>query len=134
MNVRLTQIDGALPNIALMKLSHYHKSIGDYVHLTRHIEPDLFEPDYDLVIGSAIFNFSIDRITRFKRQWPISVLGGSGVREGKSLVTVEDLIGLDEYEYYDYSDYDVDYSIGFTQRGCRLNCKFCGVPDKEGAN
>jgi MoaA/NifB/PqqE/SkfB family radical SAM enzyme len=26
----------------------------------------------------------------------------------------------------------VDYSIGFTQRGCRLKCKFCVVPTKEG--
>ncbi len=26
MNVRLTQIDGKLPNLALMKLAHWHRS------------------------------------------------------------------------------------------------------------
>ena len=31
MKVRVTQIDGALPNLALMKLSHWHKAQGDLV-------------------------------------------------------------------------------------------------------
>ena len=29
---------------------------------------------------------------------------------------------------------DFDFSIGFSQRGCRLKCKFCVVPTKEGKN
>ncbi len=128
MNVRLTQIDGALPNLALMKLSHWHKSKGDTVILTRHIEPDLFEPTYDRVYGSAIFKFSQDRIDRFVQQWPEATLGGTGT---KFTHTIEDLIG-EQYEHYDYAGYDVDYSLGFTQRGCRLKCKFCVVPEKEG--
>jgi len=128
MNVRLTQIDGALPNLALMKLSHWHKSKGDTVTLTRHIEPDLFEPTYDRVYGSAIFKFSQDRLDRFVQQWPNAVIGGTGTTEKH---TVEDLIG-EQYEHYDYAGYDVDYSLGFTQRGCRLKCKFCVVPEKEG--
>lgn len=41
-NVRLTQIDGALPNLALMKLAHWHRARGDTVTLTRDIERDLF--------------------------------------------------------------------------------------------
>jgi hypothetical protein len=33
----------------------------------------------------------------------------------------------------DYDLYpDFDASIGFTQRGCRLRCKFCIVPENEG--
>lgn len=126
--VRLTQLDGALPNLALMKLAHWHRAKGDSVTLTRSIAPDLFEPTYDKVYGSAIFKFSQDRLMRFQRQWPKAIVGGTGT---PYVHTVEELIG-DEYEHYDYSDYDVDYSIGFTQRGCRLRCKFCVVPTKEG--
>jgi hypothetical protein len=129
MNIRLTQLDGALPNIALMKLAHWHRAKGDNVTLTRRIERDLFEPQYDKVYGAAIFSFSQDRLMRFQRQWPEAIVGGTGTPYTH---TVEDLIGR-EHEHYDYADYpDVDYSIGFTQRGCRLACKFCVVPKKEG--
>jgi hypothetical protein len=129
MNIRLTQLDGQLPNLALMKLAHWHRSKGDEVHFTRTIERDLFEPDYDKVYGSAIFKFSQERLMRFQRVWPEAIVGGTGT---PFTHTVEDMIG-DEYEHYDYKDYgDVDYSIGFTQRGCRLRCKFCVVPSKEG--
>lgn len=129
MKVRLTQIDGALPNIALMKLAHWHKAQGDDVTVTRHLERDLFEPEYDRVYGSAIFGFSQIRLMRFMRQWPGAIVGGTGTTSAQ---TVEELIGQG-YEHYDYSGWpDVDYSIGFLQRGCRLSCKFCVVPKKEG--
>lgn len=65
---------------------------------------------------------------RFVTEWPNAIIGGTGTTYSH---TIEDLIGS-EYEHYDYTGYDVDYSIGFTQRGCRLKCKFCVVPKKEG--
>jgi len=129
--VRITQLDGALPNIALMKLAHYHRAQGDDVQVTREIERSLFEPRYDKVYGSAIFKFSEERIARFRAEWPEAVLGGTGTGNP---ATVEEVIGHDPYEHYDYAGWDVDYSIGFTQRGCRLRCKFCVVPTKEGKN
>ena len=130
MKIRLTQLDGALPNLALMKLAHYHIAKGDEVHLYRSVERDLFEPEWDIVYGSAIFKFSQIRLMRFIRQFPNAIVGGTGTTESR---TVEELIG--DYEHYDYSIYpEVDYSIGFTQRGCRLKCKFCVVPNKEGKN
>lgn len=127
--IRLTQLDGALPNLALMKLAHWHKARGDQVTVTRSIERDLFEPNYDRVYGSAIFKFSQLRVMRFRLQWPGAIVGGTGT---ESTRTVEELIGS-EYEHYDYEGWpDVDYSIGFLQRGCRLKCKFCVVAAKEG--
>ena len=127
--VRITQIDGSLPNLALMKLAHWHRAKGDEVVFTRQIERDLFEPAYDKVYASAIFGFSRERVAQFLRQWPGALIGGSGTEFRH---TVEDLIGC-EYEYHDYTDYPgIDYSIGFTQRGCRLACNFCVVPKKEG--
>lgn len=128
--IRLTQIDGELPNLAIMKLAHWHKAQGDEVVVTRRIERDLFEGDYDKVYGSVIFKFSQDRLLRFQRQWPSAIIGGTGT---PFVHTVEELIGVDEYEHYDYSGYpEIDYSLGFLQRGCRLKCKFCVVPTKEG--
>ena len=62
MDIRITQLDGALPNSALMKLAHWHRAQGDRVVVTRSIEPDIFEPKYDVVYGSSIFRFSQDRI------------------------------------------------------------------------
>lgn len=128
MNVRLTQIDGALPNIALMKLAKFHRDRGDYVELTYRIDRDLFEPEWDLVYASCIFSFSRDRLEYFKRQFPEAIIGGTG--SGNNAM-IESITG--DFRGYDYSDYpDVDYSIGFLQRGCRLKCKFCVVPEREG--
>lgn len=130
MRVRLTQIDGSLPNLALMKLSHWHKARGDSVTFTRQAHRDLMEPDYDAVYGSAIFKFSSNKLARFLADWPGAIIGGTGTDRQH---TVEDLIGAEPYEHYDYSLYpDFQPSIGFTQRGCRLSCTFCVVPGKEG--
>src|SRR5258708_34769134 len=121
MKVRLTQIDGALPNLALMKLSHFHRSRGDEVHFTRSMDRDLFEPAYDCVYGSAIFDFSGDRLERFKTAWPDAIIGGTGAGEHLLQFNVGQVIGLED-EYYDYRGYSTfEESIGFTQRGCRLH-------------
>lgn len=131
MSVRITQLDGALPNLALMRLASFHKERGDSVHVTRTIEPDLLEMPYDRVYGSTIFGFSGDRLERFRKAWPQAIVGGTG---SGSDITVEALLGK-PYEFVDYEGHDeFDASIGFTQRGCRLKCKFCVVPKKEGKN
>jgi hypothetical protein len=131
MRVRLTQIDGKLPNLALMKLAHWHRTRGDEVHFTKQIQRDLFEPHYDAVYGSAIFSFSRERVEQFRHEFPAAVVGGTyNISDNR---TVEQIIGLEQYEHYDYSIYPrFDASLGFTQRGCRLKCGFCVVPKKEG--
>ncbi len=135
MNVRLTQIDGKLPNIALMKLAHWHRSRGDTVFLTRDLEPDLFEEKSDVVYGSTIFTASAKRTERLRRAFPDAIISGTGINPKTGGITVEQTIRSNSwnYENYDYSIYpEFDASIGFTQRGCRLKCKFCGVHTKEG--
>lgn len=129
--VRLSQIDGKLPNLALMRLAAWHRGQGDEVCFyagadaaVRHLD----EPAYDRVYGSAIFAFSRPLVDRFLEQFPEAIVGGTGT---SSQTTVEDLIG--DFEQYDYSiARGFAGSIGFTQRGCRLSCKFCVVPTKEG--
>lgn len=131
-HVRLTHIDGKLPNLALMKLAHFHRhQYGDTIHFTKDVDKGLFEPRYDYVYGSAIFTKSADRVARFRDQFPQAVVGGTWSLANNE--TVEERLGIGEYEYYDYSIYPgFDASIGFTQRGCRLKCGFCVVPKKEG--
>lgn len=131
MRVRLTQIDGSLPNLALMKLGAWHRSQGDEVFYTRHVDRQPGEPETDAQYGSTLFDFSADRVARFKSNFPTALLGGTGVdRDGA--FTVENITGED-FDELDYSGYpDFQESIGYTQRGCRLKCKFCVVPKKEG--
>ena len=130
MIVRLTHLDGKLPNLALMKLSAWHRERGDTVFLSRLPTPSLFEPIPDLVYASAIFSWSKPVLERVLAAYPDAVVGGTGSATWR---TVEEFIGVPEYEQHDYSIYPkYPWSLGFTQRGCRLNCGFCVVPKKEG--
>lgn len=127
--IRLTHIDGKLPNLALMKLAHWHRAQGDQVHLSRQVQPSMFEQSYDQVYGSAIFKWSQALIDELLEAWPGAVVGGTG----SSVLDVVEAITGEPYEHYDYSIYpEYQFSLGFTQRGCRLNCGFCVVPKKEG--
>ena len=133
--IKLVQIDGKMPNLALMKLAHWHRSRGDEVRLTRSVQPNLFDQEgVDTVYGSAIFKRSRPLADTLRALHPGAIVGGTGSGEelGK---TVEQVLGTGpwEYERYDYGIYPgYPLSLGFTQRGCRLNCSFCVVPRKEG--
>lgn len=128
--VWITPIDGPLPNIALMKLAHYHLSKGDEVSMRRELTRDMFDEEPDVHYASSIFKFSQERLMRFQMNWPKAIIGGTGT---PFVRTVEEVLGLPEYEHLDYSAYpEFMASIGFSQRGCRLKCKFCVVPAKEG--
>lgn len=129
MNVRLTHIDGKLPNVALMRLAAHLRAEGHAIHFTRDVTRGLFEPDYDRVFASTIFTFSQHRVDRFLSQFPEAIIGGTG---SGCWTTLEDKFpGISNRQ--DYSLYPrFRASIGFLSRGCRLRCKFCVVPQKEG--
>ena len=117
MKVGLVDIDSKIPNLALMKLSAYHKHLGHKVEMTSPI----FANQYDLVIASKIFDYT---------EMPIlpdgAIVGGSGTNlESKLIEPVEHI-------YPDYSLYSCNYAIGYTSRGCNRRCPFCIVPKKEG--
>lgn len=112
-----------------MRLAYAHRSVGDEVHLTRDLTRGLFEPKYDRVYASTIFTMSVGRVDRLMQEWPDAIVGGTGTINP---VAVEDVAPSHD-EAYDYADYpNYSASLGFTQRGCRLKCKFCVVPAKEG--
>lgn len=127
MRVGIAQLDGRLPNLAVMKLASWHRSKGDSVIVSR--GPESVPSDIDLCYGSTIFSYSSPLVDRLKARFPEAIVGGTGTL---SPLTVEQHIGS-EWETYDYADYpDFPFSLGFTQRGCRLKCSFCVVPWKEG--
>lgn len=120
MKVLLVDTDSTIPNLALMKLSAWHKNQGDQVGFNI--------PDPDIVYASVIFKKNKHLVDGLKLYYPDAkvVVGGSGYDLFSKLPT--------EMEYIcpDYSLYDMNYSIGFTSRGCVRKCYFCIVPIKEG--
>jgi hypothetical protein len=126
----LFQLDGKIPNIALMRVAAHHRALGDDVELRRTGQPDrmLWDDAQMKVYGSAIFADSLRTCNRLRESFPDAILGGTGWSVAGSL---ED-IGITTHDQ-DYSIYpDYRQSIGFSQRGCRLKCSFCVVPQKEG--
>ena len=132
--VLLFQLDGKLPNIALMRIAAHHRNLGDAVTLRRlgnpntAIQPDLFDRP-DLVYASAIFERTRVMCERLIETYPDAIVGGTGWKVERRL---EDFgITTTKQDYTIYPQFLP--SIGFTQRGCRLKCPFCVVPRKEGA-
>lgn len=127
--VLLMQIDGKVPNLALMKVATYHKAKGDEVNLVRGmaISSRLYVPD--IVYISCIFSENRDIAIQMSKQFPHSevCVGGSGI----NLVT--ELPKEIEHLMPDYDLFNCDYSMGFTSRGCIRKCPFCIVPTKEGS-
>ena len=120
MKIGLIDIDSVIPNLALMKLSAYHKSKGDQVEWWKGI---LFNKQYDKVYASKVFDFS-----KLPYDLPKNVeIGGSGYDLKKKLPSE---IECEKPDYLIYPD--CNYSIGFVTRGCIRDCEFCIVPKKEG--
>jgi hypothetical protein len=130
--VLLLHVDGALPNIALMRIASHHRSIGDSVELRRvaslvKAERQLFDAP-DLVYASCIFEKSRPIAARIMEVYPQAIIGGTGWDE----VTKLPDIGITT-KVQDYTDYPKwRQSIGYTQRGCRFACSFCKVSRTEG--
>jgi hypothetical protein len=125
--VLLLQLDGKLPNIALMRIAAHHA--GDEVVLRRGGERDLWDEPWDKVYASAIFLQTRPAIDRVLRERPDAIVGGTGYDLARSLEQFAITTTRQDYGLYP----DFQQSIGFTQRGCRLRCSFCVVPQKEGA-
>ena len=133
MRVALFQLDGKLPNLALMRISAHYKAFGHNVELVRTGKPEQyrFGEEPDRVYGSCIFQRSRPTAERLLARFPNAVIGGTGWNYTTTVESVGITGRETDLDYTLYPDYR--HSIGFTQRGCRLKCKFCVVPQKEGA-
>lgn len=118
--IGLIQVDGKLPNLALMQIVSYHEKRGDIVEW---YNGNLFESQYDMIYASKIFSFSqTPDLPKGK-----SLIGGTGIDFFNRLPPEI------ENESISYSLYPkCNYHIGFSMKGCRFACKFCCVPKKEG--
>ncbi len=147
MRVLLYQLDGALPNIALMRISTHHKERGDFVmkYTAGNISAidRSIGDDFDRVYASLIFHRTRSLAEYLKSVRPDAIIGGTGWdwdnlvglgAPSKPAVTLES-VGI-KTRVKDYSIYRTyEHSIGYTQRGCRMNsktCPWCCVPIKEG--
>ncbi len=127
MIVWLVDYDGKIENLALMRLSAYHKVQGDTVRLKfGHATPELFEIPNRVYI-SCLFRWNRTQALALADAWgDRAIIGGTGVDIKKRLLPeIEDCAP-------DYSLYGYTRAIGFISRGCIRRCPWCVVPEKEG--
>lgn len=125
MKIGLIDVDShsGFPNLALMKLSAWHKAQGDSVEW---YEPLFATDQFDRVYMSKVFTFTQDY------QYPINakeiLRGGTGYK-----LYDRNLPEAVEYSFPDYTIYPkCGYAVGFLTRGCVRKCPWCVVPKKEG--
>lgn len=122
MNVGLLPVDSNYPNLALMKISSYHKQIGDQVEWYNPFDA------FDVVYKSKIFTFTPD--------YPHPMTNTKTIHEGGTGYSMEICLNKDveimEPDYSIYPSIDKRTAYGFITRGCPNKCKWCVVPKKEG--
>lgn len=120
MKIGLIDVDGHnFPNLALMKISAYHKAQGDAVECVNHFE------HYDRVYMSKVFTFTPDVTT--------VIYADEIIRGGTGYDVHSDLPAIIETARLDYSIYPpTERAYGFLTRGCPNRCAWCVVPRKEG--
>lgn len=106
------------PNLALMKISAWHKTQGDTVEWF-----NVLSGGYDKIYSSKVFTW-----TPKDPYLPAdTICGGTGF--DLSVVLNDEVENI----LPDYSLYNCDKSYGFLTRGCIRSCPWCFVPRKEGA-
>lgn len=122
MQVALVDVDGRdFPNLALMKLSAWHKANGDSVEW---YSPLFSNPDR--IYASKVFTFSKDYLD-YNPAHPDPLRGGTGYDLHTKLPAEVDVM-LPDYSLYGITG----QSYGFLSRGCIRKCDFCMVPRSEG--
>ena len=154
--IGLLDVDGHnFPNLALMKISAYHKANGD------HVEWCMLLDQYDVVYQAKVFDDLYTKDTDYMPMAAKIIKGGTGyfrdvdkygngeiftggkwvfvgtdrtVHVGKETY-MKDLPPEVEHMYPDYSLYPSltkNTAYGFLTRGCPRNCGFCIVGKKGG--
>lgn len=124
MKIGLIDVDSHnFPNLALMKISAWHKAQGDTVEWCLPLDR------YDIVYQSKVFDDTYSPDIDWIPMADKIIKGGTGY--GLNNLLPDEI----EHMYPDYSIYPEltkDTAYGFLTRGCPRGCEFCIVASKEG--
>lgn len=124
MRIGLIDVDGHnFPNLALMKISAWHKSKGDTVEWCLPMD------HYDIVYQSKVFDETYSPDIDWIPNADKIVKGGTGYGLDNKLPDEIEHIFPD---YSIYPELTKDTAYGFLTRGCPRGCEFCIVAGKEG--
>ena len=101
--------DAPKHNLALMRISAYHKTMGDQVHLNG-------VGCFDLTYGSWLYENS--------QKGVCNIEGGPAI---DPIIKTDNKFNIKP----DYSLYNLDFSLGLTWSYCPRQCDFCIVPDQK---
>jgi len=128
MRVELVDFDSKIPNLAIMRLSAFHKAQGDNVILSRGFQSAKLFDAPDRIYLSCVFRWNgKSALASVNQLGEKCISGGTGL-DISSLLPDEVSAMQPDYGIYP----DCDYAIGFISRGCIRKCPWCVVPRKEG--
>jgi radical SAM superfamily enzyme YgiQ (UPF0313 family) len=117
--IGVVAVDSLIYNLALMRLSAWHKAQGDRVEIAFPLAAD----SYDRIYRSKQFDYTPDDTV----PWPCEVVSGGTGYDLTTLLTPEQ-----DTTYPDYDLYGCDYALGRITRGCIRRCPWCVVWRQDG--
>lgn len=137
MRIGLIDVDGHnFPNLALMRISQYHKQLGDVVEWWW---SDLIH--YDIVYMSKVFSdayskdmpepVNADKVFKSGTGYAITNINGKEVFQKEKHTNLPEEIERCKPDYSIYPKYS-NFAVSMTSRGCPRGCPFCHVGAKEG--